>query len=109
MKTISVIPDRISSLRKLAIKAKTNHGYQLSQDMLKEIEAIEQAKEESAISFFCWHKWSKWGEVVPAYSHNSQHKTCLKCNAIKWRKVGSSAESGGATLINNQIENINKD
>ena len=99
---------QIDTLRKLAIKAKTNHGYKLSQDMLKEIEMIESATKDEAISFFCWHKWSQWSEVVPAYSHNSQHKTCLKCNKVKWRKVGISIFTGAASLINEQIEKIKR-
>ena len=96
-------------LRQLAIKAKTNHGYKLSQDMMEEIEALESAEKEETTRFFCWHKWSKWGDVVPAYANNSQHKTCVKCNAIRWRKVGISIYAGAATLINDQIEKIKKE
>lgn len=99
---------QIDTLRKLAIKAKTNHGYKLSQDMIAEIEAIELAEKEETINFFCWHKWPKWGEVVTAYYNNTQHKTCVKCNAIRWRKVGVSIYTGAATAINDQIEKIKK-
>lgn len=40
MKSITAKPEH-SKLRQLAIKAKTNHGYKLSQDMIAEIEKVE--------------------------------------------------------------------
>lgn len=58
---------------------------------------------------FCWHKWSKWGDLVPSSGGGSvsQFSSCSKCGAIKrktaigFNEPSFSIEAIKKALVNN--------
>lgn len=87
--------NQIDTLRKLAIKAKTNHVYKLSQDMLKEIESMNEGQKHD--------NEKPMYNLLPPYAIDSMAKVMTfganKYAPNSWQMVDNPIERYRAALL----------
>lgn len=60
------------------------------------------------MKWFCKHDWSAWGIIIPEYSGGKQQwRKCVKCNMLKYRKLGYCGGSQ-PSKINNDTGQANE-